>query len=211
LQNDSCKQKKILKVVLYINLTMFSIELFAAIYAQSSSLLADACDMLGDAIVYALTLWSLNRTPKWIGLTSFIKGALIATFSACILLHVCFEWLHGTLPKGNIMIIFGMLGLVANGTCLYLLTEFKSRDLNMNSAWICAFNDVVTNLLVIIASVAVLTTQSLMPDIIVGLLLTVLLMKSAIGIIHRSWQQLQVPSKLLDADTLKNDKFLSQG
>lgn len=44
-----------------VNLAMFFIEFGAGIVARSSALQADAVDMLGDAIVYGLSLWAVNR------------------------------------------------------------------------------------------------------------------------------------------------------
>jgi len=54
-------QRRVLVAVLIINLTMFFIEFGAGIVAHSSALQADAVDMLGDAIVYGLSLWAVNR------------------------------------------------------------------------------------------------------------------------------------------------------
>ena len=44
-------QRRVLVAVLVINLVMFLIEFRAGIVARSSTLQADAVDMLGDAIV----------------------------------------------------------------------------------------------------------------------------------------------------------------
>jgi Co/Zn/Cd efflux system component len=48
--------RRVLLVVLAINLGMFVAELAAGLAARSSSLIADSADMLGDALVYMLSL-----------------------------------------------------------------------------------------------------------------------------------------------------------
>ena len=53
--------KKILYIVFFINLGMFGIELVAGLIAQSNALLADSLDMLGDAIVYGISLFVLSK------------------------------------------------------------------------------------------------------------------------------------------------------
>ncbi|VFR90128.1 hypothetical protein AMB3_3904 [plant metagenome] len=50
--------------VLIINLAMFFIGLGAGIVARSSVLQADAVDMVGDAIVYGLSPWAMNRRAR---------------------------------------------------------------------------------------------------------------------------------------------------
>ena len=50
----------ILYTVLFINAAMFFIEGMAGVVAQSTALLADALDMLGDALVYGFSLFVLT-------------------------------------------------------------------------------------------------------------------------------------------------------
>lgn len=58
-------QRRVLVAVLIINLAMFFVEFGAGIVAHSSALQADAVDMVGDAIVYGLRLWAVNREARW--------------------------------------------------------------------------------------------------------------------------------------------------
>lgn len=56
--------ERVLWTVLAINAAMFLIEGYAGVVAHSTSLLADALDMLGDALVYAFSLFVLGRPPR---------------------------------------------------------------------------------------------------------------------------------------------------
>src|SRR5712691_12496195 len=49
--------KRILWIVLVLNAVMFGVESWAGLLAHSTSLLADALDMLGDALVYVFSLF----------------------------------------------------------------------------------------------------------------------------------------------------------
>jgi Co/Zn/Cd efflux system component len=53
---------RVLYAVLWINPAMFIIEGTAGVVAQSTALLADALDMLGDALVYGFSLFVLTRS-----------------------------------------------------------------------------------------------------------------------------------------------------
>src|SRR5438093_5508914 len=54
-------QRRVLQIVLWINVAMFLAEFVAGIVAHSTSLLADSVDMLGDAIVYGFSLYAVGR------------------------------------------------------------------------------------------------------------------------------------------------------
>ncbi|HEY8888136.1 MAG TPA: cation transporter, partial [Gallionella sp.] len=51
------RQSSTLKIVLVINAVMFIVELVAGLLGNSVSLVADSLDMLGDALVYAFSLY----------------------------------------------------------------------------------------------------------------------------------------------------------
>ena len=51
------RQRRVLRLVLWINLAMFALEFGAGLIAHSTALLADSVDMLGDAIVYGFSLY----------------------------------------------------------------------------------------------------------------------------------------------------------
>ena len=56
---------RVLWIVLAINAVMFLVEGWAGLLAHSTSLLADALDMLGDALVYGFSLFVLARSARW--------------------------------------------------------------------------------------------------------------------------------------------------
>ncbi|MDB5670393.1 MAG: cation transporter, partial [Alphaproteobacteria bacterium] len=69
--------RRVLIVVLLLNALMFVVEFGAGLLAQSASLMADSIDMLGDAAVYGLSLFALNRSLRWRAGSALIKGGFI--------------------------------------------------------------------------------------------------------------------------------------
>lgn len=55
------RQRGTLRAVLAINVLMFVAVMSAAFYADSSALLADSLDNLGDALTYGLSLYAVAR------------------------------------------------------------------------------------------------------------------------------------------------------
>ena len=58
-------KRKILWIVLTLNLIMFFVEGIAGWMAQSNALMADALDMLGDAAIYGFSLFVIQLAPVW--------------------------------------------------------------------------------------------------------------------------------------------------
>ena len=58
-------QHRILTIVLILNAMMFLVEFVSGVMAGSAALMADATDMLGDALVYGLSLYALDRGLRW--------------------------------------------------------------------------------------------------------------------------------------------------
>ena len=55
------QQRRVFRIVPWINATMFLVEAVAGILSNSTALLADSVDMLGDAIIYGFSLYVVGR------------------------------------------------------------------------------------------------------------------------------------------------------
>jgi Co/Zn/Cd efflux system component len=185
IQTDvSQAQRRVLRVVLWINAVMFVAELVAGVVAHSTSLVADSVDMLGDAIVYGFSLYVVGRGPVWEGRAALLKGAIMAAFGGAVLLEVATKLIRGVVPAAGLMGVMGVVALAANVAVLAFLWRRRSDDINMRSVWLCSRNDVIANAGILVAAAAVASTGSAWPDIIVGLLIAALFVTSAIGVIR---------------------------
>lgn len=196
--NKSCEletlrknQSFILKWVLAINATMFLVEYSAGIIAHSTALLGDSLDMLGDALVYGFSLYVLSRSQKWLAVSALLKGLIMLAFGLFVLAEAGYKIINPVLPSAELIGSIGILALAANLLCLKLLWAHKSDDINMRSVWLCSRNDVISNSGVILASIAVWLLQSHWPDIIVGLAIALLFLRSAWHVLHEAFQQLR--------------------
>ena len=177
------RQRRVLRLVLWINLAMFLAEATAGVLASSTALLADSVDMLGDAIVYGFSLSVAARGVVWQTRGALLKGLIMAAFGIGVLGQVIVKVVTGVVPSAEIMGGIGVLAMAANGACLALLWRRRTDDLNMRSAWVCSLNDVAGNAAVLIASGVVALTGSGWPDIVVGLLIAAMFGASAVSII----------------------------
>ncbi len=158
---------------------MFFVEFTAGLLARSTALLADSLDNLGDATTYGLSLYAVARGARAKAKVALVKSGLILVSALFVLAQVVYGVVHPGVPVFETMGIVSLIALSANGTCLALLWKHRSEDVNMSSVWECSRNDIVSNLAVFVAAGAVWLTEAGWPDLVVGLCLAVLLLRSA--------------------------------
>ena len=180
------EQRRVLYIVLWINAAMFLAESIAGLTANSTALLADSVDMLGDAIVYGFSLYVIQRGIVWQARAALLKGIIMAAFGVGVLIQVAVKIAQGLTPTVEVMGAIGVLALAANLFCLILLWRRRGDDVNMRSAWICSRNDVVGNVGVLVAALAVGLTGSPWPDILIGLAVAGMFGRSAMQVIREA-------------------------
>jgi cation diffusion facilitator family transporter len=184
------EQRRVLQIVLWINIAMFGVECGAGLLADSTALLADSVDMLGDAIVYGFSLYVVSRGALWQARAALLKGIVMAAFGLGVLAEASLKILRGNVPAADLMGWIGLLALAANLGCLLLLGRRRADDINMRSAWLCSRNDVMANAGVLLAAAGVSATGSAWPDIAIGLLIAVVFARSAFAVIGEARRSL---------------------
>ena len=185
------QQRRTLKIVLAINTMMFFVIAGAAIYSSSTALLANSFDNFGDAVTYALSLYAVSRGISTKAKVALFKGALILLAALIVTGQIIYKLFIPELPIFETMSIFGVLSLLANSICLYLLWRHRHEDVIMTSVWECSRNDIASDVSIIIAAGGVWLLGSGWPDIIVALALVVLLYRSAIRVITSARTELR--------------------
>jgi cation diffusion facilitator family transporter len=185
------EQRRVLVAVLAINAVMFVAEFGAGVVAGSAALMADAADMLGDALVYAVSLYALARSDRWKAGAALFKGLCILALGVGVAINVAIKVSSGVPPSSTLMLAFGGLALMANLVCLRLLWRFRAQDVNMASTFECSRNDVISNVGVLLAAALVAWFASPWPDIAIGSAMAVLFLRSALRVIAQAAPQLR--------------------
>ena len=181
----------VLKTVLAINAAMFFVEILAGLFAQSTALLADALDMLGDALVYGFSLYVITRNARWKAGAALLKGTIMGMFGLVVLGEAMYKVLSPTLPRADVIGAIGLLALLANVACLLLLWRHRTDDINMQSTWLCSRNDVLANLGVLVAAIGVRVFQSGWPDLLIGTTIASLFLASAVRVTRQAVRELR--------------------
>jgi len=183
------RQRRVLVAVLVINAVMFAAEFSAGVIAGSAALMADAVDMLGDALVYALSLFALARGARWKAGAALAKGGFILLFGVAVMVEVAVKAATGVPPSSTLMLAFGGMALAANLVCLTLLWRYRTADVNMSSTFECSRNDVIANLGVLLAAAGVALLHSPWPDLLVGSAIALLFLRSSIRVLRQAWPE----------------------
>lgn len=178
------RQSSTLKIVLTINAVMFVVELTAGLMGGSVSLLADSLDMLGDALVYGFSIYVVARGARMKANAALFKGGIMAAFGFFVLGQAIYKVIFPQVPVFEAIGAIGLLALAANSICFALLWRHRADDINMSSVWLCSRNDIIANVSVLFAAIGVWFTHSGWPDIVVGLAIAALFLRSALSVLR---------------------------
>ncbi|TWI11522.1 cation transporter [Aerolutibacter ruishenii] len=185
------RQKRVLKVVLVLNLVTFAMMVGAAWWSRSSSLLSGGLDNLGDALTYALSLAVVGASTAAKARVSLFKGALILLAALVVGAQIVWRLANPAVPLFEGIGVAALLNLGANLLCLRLLTPYRHGDVNLASAWECSRNDVWEGLAVLAAALGVWLFDAGWPDLVIAAGLLVLFLRSAVRVFRASWEAMR--------------------
>ena len=187
---DDASQKGVLVALLAINGFMFAAEAITGILAESTGLLADSLDMLADATVYGISLYAVGRSGSIKIRAARWSGWFQIILSGGVLFEIARRYWFGSKPMAEWMIPVGLVALMANVTCLLLLQKHRKDEVHMRASWIFSKNDVIANVGVIVAGGLVALTASRLPDLIIGLIISVVVFRGGLQILKTASAEL---------------------
>ena len=164
--------RRTLIIVASLNLAYFFIELFAAIKINSVSLFADSIDFLEDTFVNLLILFSFLISSTFRPKLSKIL-VIVILLPGLTALWAAWEQLVRPLPlEAFKLTLVGFGALLTNITCTIILMKFRKKNKSLiKAAFLSARNDVLANLIIIVAGIIIMIYPSIWPDLIAGLII----------------------------------------
>lgn len=147
--------------------------------ANSASLAANTLDFAADAATYGISLWVIGRSLAVRSGAALVKGASLAAMAAAILGLAIWRAFAGAEPEPSAISGLGLFGAAANLLAALLLMRYRDGDANVRSVWLCTRNDLIQCLAVAVTGLAVWVTGSRWPDLLVGVLLAAVFLRSA--------------------------------
>lgn len=171
-------------------------EVIGAIITGSLALLVDAAHMLTDAggLLVALFAAKLMERPETSRRTWGLRRAevLAATVQAAVLLgvgvFVVIEAVQRFSQPSEIasveLLVFGIVGLLANIIAIVVLSGGRSDNLNMRAAFLEVLNDALGSVAVIVAAIVILVTGFQQADSIAALLIGVIIIPRTLRLLR---------------------------
>jgi Co/Zn/Cd efflux system component len=182
----SADYKRRLWLVIAINAGMFAVEMGGGALAGSQALQADALDFFGDALTYGMTLAVIGASLTVRARAAMVKGVSLTLMGLWVFGSTAYHVLILGVPRAEIMGAIGFMALAANVASVLLLMKYKDGDANVRSVWLCSRNDAIGNVAVMAAALAVWTTASKWPDLLVAAIMAGLFLYSSIQILRHA-------------------------
>jgi cobalt-zinc-cadmium efflux system protein len=185
-----------LKLVLAVTLGVVLVEVVGAWVSGSLALLADAGHMVADAASVGLALSAsyIASLPPTSRRTFGLHRAeiLAALVNAVVLLGVCgylvVEGVRRLADPSSVetrqMLIFAVVGLLANAVSLSLLVRRRDTSMNMRGAYLEVLGDLLGSALVVVAALVIATTGFVRADPVASLVIAVLIAPRAVSLLR---------------------------
>lgn len=174
-------ERRTLRWVLIINLSQVVLAGTVGIIADSAGLLGAALDNLGDAAVYAVSLYTVGRTAVAKARAAQLSGVLLTVAGLGLLGEVVRRFVGGSEPIGLAMIFTAIVNAATNLLNLRLLRSHRERGVHLKASWIFTTNDMFANLGIVLSGLAVMILGSPVPDLVIGVIV--------VGIVlHGAWE-----------------------
>lgn len=182
------EQRQTLWIVLGLNLLLVALMGAAGLWADSTALIANALDNASDAFVYALSLFAVGRSLNWKRGAAGASGVLLILFGLGVVADTVRRFLTGSEPIGTTMMVVAALAGAINLLCVWLLGRLKKKEVHLRAAETFSFNDFISNGGVLVAGAVIAWTGQRWPDLVVGLLVSLVAIKGGVDIINDARQ-----------------------
>lgn len=176
-------ERNILLVLLSINAVMFVVEITFGLLSDSTALIADSLDMLADATVYGIGLYAVGKALAAKVRAAHLSGVFQIILGLLVCIDVLRRFIWGSEPESVLMMLVGLAALVANLICFKLISKHRYGEVHMRASWVFSKNDVIANLGIITGGGLVELLGVNYPDLIIGLLISLLVVRGGMGII----------------------------
>lgn len=209
------EKQKILKQVIFLNISLVVAEISAGVYSGSMALLADALHNLGDVLALIISLVALIYGAKKAtdSMTfGYIKAEMMAAFLNALflvvtMLFILAESLHRLFVPNDInapiVIAASLIALLINALSTWLLSQknlehhhhehddhhhdHHHEDMNIKAAYLHMLSDAALSLSVVVGGVVIYLFGIVVIDTLLSLLFSIYIIKETLPLLRKSF------------------------
>ena len=194
--SSAARHRRRLVFVLCLTLGIFVVELVGAKLANSLALLADAGHVLTDVSGICLALaaiWFAQRPASSSRTFGYLRAEILAAVANAVLLLivgalVLFEGIQRLSQPPEIatgvMLVFGLVGLIANGASVLLLHNAQRESLNMRGAYLEVLGDLGGSAAVVVAAIVIGLTGWTWVDVVASVIIAALILPRTLSLLR---------------------------
>ncbi|MEW2512553.1 cation diffusion facilitator family transporter [Streptomyces sp. NPDC046870] len=187
-----------LRTALGITLLVMVVEIVGGLVADSLALIADAAHMATDAVGLGMALLAVhfaNRPASTNRTYGYARAEILAALANCLLLlgvggYVLYEavqrFVEPAQTRGGLMVVFGLIGLVANSVSLVLLMRGQKESLNVRGAFLEVAADALGSVAVLISAAVILTTGWQAADPVASLVIGLMIVPRTLKLLRET-------------------------
>ncbi|HTX24033.1 MAG TPA: cation diffusion facilitator family transporter [Steroidobacteraceae bacterium] len=181
-----------------IIVAFLALQVVGGVISGSLALLADAGHMVSDAVALGMS-WAalrIGRRPadplrsygyrRLEVLVAFANGCALFVVSAWIAFEALSRLVQPRVVHGAPMLAVAIAGLLANAVAFLVLSGGRRDNLNMRSAWLHVLGDLLGFAITVVAAAVILLTGWSRVDPILSLIVSALIVRSAVQIVRAS-------------------------
>lgn len=187
-----------LRIALGITLMVMVVEIVGGLVADSLALIADAAHMATDAVGLGMALLAVhfaNRPASTNRTYGYARAEILAALANCLLLlgvggYVLYEavqrFMEPAQTRGGLMVVFGLIGLVANSVSLMLLMRGQKESLNVRGAFLEVAADALGSVAVLISAAVILATGWQAADPVASLVIGLMIVPRTLKLLRET-------------------------
>lgn len=200
--------KKLL-ITIILNIVITIAQIVGGIVSGSMALLSDASHNFSDVLSLIISYIATKLSTKKNSITetfgfkraeifaAFINAFTLVIIAIYILSQAIFHLFKPEAITGNIVIVLASLSIVLNGASVFLIKDDAKNSINIKSAYLHLFTDMLTSVAVLISGFAVKYYQLYWFDSAISIAI-------AFYLIYHSWDILSTSLKILMQFTPNN-------
>ncbi|GGX64461.1 cation diffusion facilitator family transporter [Streptomyces hiroshimensis] len=206
-----------LRMALGITLTVLLAYVAGSALTGSLALFAEAGHMATDAVGVSMALLAIhfaNRPASSRRTYGYARAEILAALLNCLLLlgvggFILFEAIerlaNPTEVPGGQTVVFGLVGVVANGISLALLMRGQKESLNVRGAFLEVLSDALGSLAVVLSALVIMATGWTQADPIASLLIAVMIVPRTVKLLREALDVLlEAAPRNVDMDEIRS-------
>lgn len=179
-------ERRTLWKVLAINFLQVAVAGVVGFIADSAGLIGSALDNMGDAAVYAVSLYAVGRTLLAKSRAARLSGVFLIISGLLFLVELIRRFQEGSDPVGLAIILTAVFNTASNMIALRLLKSHRGTGVHLDASWIFTSNDMIANAGIVLSGILVILFRSALPDLIIGILVVGFILRGGWEILEKA-------------------------